>query len=676
MKRQTALKFLSKRNRGTPDSTPKAVALKSLQSDSNFDPVFYMREYPDVADANVDPLAHYVEHGVAEGRHPRMPGTTHSHLLEFEPPPNADCWRPHVSVIVPLSSDASMLAKRLTSIYGQTYHGEFDVVVFSDGLHDAYQETVRSFGETFADKTVVVPISGDPEAAPTWREGFSMAMGELVWIADSGEDCEPEFLATAIPLLANPAVMLAFCGAGSRKTGTPWIYSPADRARDGMAMKIGMPTMGRSVFRHPGALFARTNETWMDFYLELTNGGLVAYTSKKGTAQKVGETSSGVRVATRKVWTDRAQDRPHLLMVAYGFVAGGAEIFAIHLANALRMRGWTVSFVELGECDSDPQVRDMLNSCIPRYRLTSPKYIAALCDELEIDVIHTGNVSCDLAVARALRAKTRGRHPRHVITLHGGYETLAAKELSMVAGDLSDVDQFVYIASKNLMSFSSEFRAEHRFSHIPNALPKHNVVARIRQDADLPSDATVAMVVSRAIPEKGWDLAQRAIEIVRGETGENIHLVLIGNGPTYDQMLIDDRPDWVHLLGFQSDVRSWMALADIGLLATTFSGESFPLVLVDFMTMGVPVVASAIGEIAEMIRTDSGSAGRTVDVGDPLRLVANFADAVRDFVLLPQSERDEMRQRALSAARKFDFDAVVNAYEQLYGGAIASAGPS
>src|SRR5579862_6234313 len=36
-----------------------------------FDPAFYLRKYPDVAAAGIDPLRHYLEYGAAEGRKPR-----------------------------------------------------------------------------------------------------------------------------------------------------------------------------------------------------------------------------------------------------------------------------------------------------------------------------------------------------------------------------------------------------------------------------------------------------------------------------------------------------------------------------------------------------------------------------------------------------------------------------
>lgn len=64
--------------------TPKAVIRRKrdayIQSSGMFDPVFYLREYPDVARAGVTPLEHYLTHGWKEGRHPSASFSTTLYL--------------------------------------------------------------------------------------------------------------------------------------------------------------------------------------------------------------------------------------------------------------------------------------------------------------------------------------------------------------------------------------------------------------------------------------------------------------------------------------------------------------------------------------------------------------------------------------------------------------------
>jgi len=256
--------------------------------------------------------------------------------------------------------------------------------------------------------------------------------------------------------------------------------------------------------------------------------------------------------------------------------------------------------------------------------------------------------------------------PAHIVTLHGGYETLSLPDLLAVTSDLASVDHFTYSASKNLTSFPERFRVERSFTRISNALPSSTVGSRTRSELDIPEDAVVAILIARAIHGKGWDVAQAAVERVREASRQNVHLVMIGDGPIYDSLRDQTLPEWLHLLGFQADVRSWIAIADVALLPTTFIGESFPLVLIDYLSMGVPTIASSAGEIPNMLTSELGTAGYIAQMHDGRLSADEFAELLSRFVQLDDSERSRMRLRARRASKEFDFDTMVNAYERVY----------
>lgn len=64
----------------------------------------------------------------------------------------------------------------------------------------------------------------------------------------------------------------------------------------------------------------------------------------------------------------------------------------------------------------------------------------------------------------------------------------------------------------------------------------------------------------------------------------------------YDK-LIDKKIDFVHLLGEKTNVRDYFVCSDMGLITSRFKGESYPLVIIDCLFAGKPVLASNIGEI-------------------------------------------------------------------------------
>ena len=310
----------------------------------------------------------------------------------------------------------------------------------------------------------------------------------------------------------------------------------------------------------------------------------------------------------------------------------------------------------------------MLEVNVPLYRLKDDAHIARLCRELAIDIVHSCHTSADVAIARKLQELPDAQRPRQVVTLHGGYETMSLPDLLVCLPSLEHVDHFTYAASKNLDNFPTRFLSKKPFTRIANAVPPSNGDHRTRHRSDvgIPEDSLIVMLISRAIPDKGWDAARLAVEAARARSQRDIHLILIGDGRVYDQMKAEALPDWMHLLGFQADIRSWISIADLALLPTTFSGESFPLVLMDFLAMGVPAVASSIGEIPQMLSSNLGLAGYLLEITDGEIVPEQLASLIGDFSLLETAVREELRARALSAAKKFDFDAMVRAFEGVY----------
>ncbi|MFG1428759.1 glycosyltransferase [Roseixanthobacter glucoisosaccharinicivorans] len=56
---------------------------KRLEQSNLFDPVYYLRRYPDVAAAGIDPLTHYLDHGAAAGRDPNPVFQTRWYVTQY-----------------------------------------------------------------------------------------------------------------------------------------------------------------------------------------------------------------------------------------------------------------------------------------------------------------------------------------------------------------------------------------------------------------------------------------------------------------------------------------------------------------------------------------------------------------------------------------------------------------
>jgi glycosyltransferase involved in cell wall biosynthesis len=231
--------------------------------------------------------------------------------------------------------------------------------------------------------------------------------------------------------------------------------------------------------------------------------------------------------------------------------------------------------------------------------------------------------------------------------------------------------RFVNIAEKNLPPFTTRGADPARFVQIDNALSPVPPGRVTRADYGLPEEAFVLTLVSRAIPAKGWNEAIAAVARARVISDRDIRLLLVGDGAVHDRLAADQRlPGFVTLAGFQSDTRGHFALADMGLLPSRFEGESFPLVLIECLQAGRPMIASAIGEIPRMLRTEMAEGGAAL-AGDLLPL-ANWQIPIQDLgTRIAAFATDPARLAAAeaavpAAASKFDPARMRKAYGRLY----------
>jgi glycosyltransferase involved in cell wall biosynthesis len=118
-------------------------------------------------------------------------------------------------------------------------------------------------------------------------------------------------------------------------------------------------------------------------------------------------------------------------------------------------------------------------------------------------------------------------------------------------------------------------------------------------------------------------------------------------------------------MGFRRDVHALVAHADAVLIPSRHEG--LPYVLLEAMMLGVPVVASRIGGLAEVLR--DGETGLLVPVGSPEALCRAVASLLDDA--------DLRRQLAGAASRlwqrQYTLQAMGAAYIGVYQAALASS---
>ncbi|EYD74798.1 hypothetical protein Rumeso_03661 [Rubellimicrobium mesophilum DSM 19309] len=667
--------------------------------------------------------------------------------LHFQRPLPSGDFAPLVTVIVPNYNHAPYLRQRLDSVYAQTYPN-VEVLLMDDCSSDDSRAILTEYRDRFPDRTrLLLNEVNSGGVFFQWEKGLREARGELVWIAESDDWCDPNFLETLVPFFKNPAVMLSYArtefmsGDGSKPVWSmdhyladvggnrwhrPWIETAPDILRKAFGQKNIIPNVSSAVFRKVDRLDAlgidrwrgmKTCGDWM-FYLNILRGGLLAYSPKARNYYRLHQTNTSVGSystdqyyreheavakeaarlygldeerlqrqredlihhwkANRPEWDVAAFDacydlrairaaagarKPNVLVVGYGFCSGGGETFAIQVANQMKAEGHNVTFLDCGQEPEVPGIRALLDRDIPV--VTALHALEAIVEAFEIDIIHSHHAWVDNSLLDLL---PEGSRARHVLTLHGMYETIPEKDLDRIVPRMARrVSSFAYISDKNLGPFVSRVPGvRDRFQRIDNALAPVPFEARSRAEFGIPDDAFLLVTVSRAMPEKGWREAVAAVTRAREATGRDIHLMLVGDGVVHQALMSEGTPDFVHLAGFRPDTRAFYAMGDLGLLPSRFAGESFPLVLIECLQAGRPMLATALGEIPRMLDAGDGRlAGGTLPLVDGGLDVEGLAQLIGRFAAEPGAYAEALA-RVPEAAAKFDPRLMRAAYSEVY----------
>ena len=315
-------------------------------------------------------------------------------------------------------------------------------------------------------------------------------------------------------------------------------------------------------------------------------------------------------------------------IICYASV-GGSGIVATELGKALAKRGHQVHFIStetpfrLGEFQAGLSFHQVLTPTYPLFR--EPQYLLSLSNkivqvarEFRLDVIHA-HYAIPHATAGFLSRQVLGAHgrgaPRVVTTLHGTDITLVGSDPSYSEIVAFSIDQsdLVTAVSKSLRASTYEQLGVRRdIVVIPNFLDcgihrRQNVGdLRRRFTADDP-DAKLVIHVSNFRPVKRIDAVMGIFDRIRNKVPAR--LLLVGDGPELSAAYRLAREfgisQLVHSLGAQEEVVPLLSIADLFLLPS--AQESFGLAALEAMACEVPVVASRVGGLPEVI--DHGVTG-------------------------------------------------------------------
>ncbi|MCK6471064.1 MAG: glycosyltransferase [Planctomycetes bacterium] len=207
-----------------------------------------------------------------------------------------------------------------------------------------------------------------------------------------------------------------------------------------------------------------------------------------------------------------------------------------------------------------------------------------------------------------------------------------------------------------------------RFEEWTSPERRNEARATLRKAIDVPEFAEVAIAVGRLEPQKNYPLLLTAwAELCRSfqEGLRDQRLVIVGDGSQRESLKAQVRQlgieRSVHWLGHRDDVPALLAGADAFVHSSSYEG--FGLVVVEAMAVGLPVVATAVDSIPEVLGGESAASGMLVPPNDARALASRLAS-----LLAMQGEgRASMGASGRKRAHeKFSLERMLGDYSALY----------
>jgi glycosyltransferase involved in cell wall biosynthesis len=238
------------------------------------------------------------------------------------------------------------------------------------------------------------------------------------------------------------------------------------------------------------------------------------------------------------------------------------------------------------------------------------------------------------------------------------------------------ITKWLYLADKNKKILLDHGVLPDNLQTSFNAVPEFRGTwidrREFREQHRIPPDALTLILCSRAIEEKGWATAIKVVVEVNKTAPGSAHLVLIGDGPIAAQLKEDTAGcPCVSFLGHVDNPIRYFRCFDMGIFPSTYSGETFPLFLLECFQVGLPVISTDIGEIPRIMGNNPElRPGATVDCLEKRDVICLNMTRILRGILSDRPSFETMRANAHHASKRFSLTALGDMYEKITAGVI------
>ena len=347
----------------------------------------------------------------------------------------------------------------------------------------------------------------------------------------------------------------------------------------------------------------------------------------------------------------------HIVHVVSGDLWAGAEVQLFTLVKTLHAQlGTTVSVIILnpGRLEQELRKTGIRVVVLDEAKLNGIRILQRLIRtvrELKPDVIHThrtkenilGSIAAKLSGIPSLR--TVHGAPEHVTGWHDVPKRII-QFLDRVCGRFLQCS--VIAVSEDLAKILREDFPSELIHVIENGVDIDAIVQSATQSKNRASASTLSIgIAGRLVPVKRVDIFIRTAKYLHDMHGElNLDFHIYGDGPLRNELEALARSlDTGLYLRFEGHCDDLPAvLRNLDLLLMTSDHEGLPMILLEAMTLQIPVIAHRAGGITSLL--DQGECGVLVEDHRP----EGYARAVRELCMKPE-QRGEIARKALQRVK-------------------------
>ena len=364
-------------------------------------------------------------------------------------------------------------------------------------------------------------------------------------------------------------------------------------------------------------------------------------------------------------------DTIRVLQVTAPGMFGGRETVVRDLSIGLHDRGHAVEVLVVLDEGTDPRLHPFVEVLeahgvpvraevlAPRAYRTEARSVRQAARSMDAQIVHSHGYRTDVVAALAVGSAK----PATISTAHGftggGWKNRLYERLQAAAW--KKFDSVVAVSAPLVGALESRGVDPEKIHLIPNAwrdsgrrLSRNEA----RGELGIAEDARVVGWVGRLSPEKGPDVALEAFRRSAGD-GTEIHFVGAGRmradlEARAGELGIDKQVIWHGPI-----VEAGHYLAAFDLLVLSSRTEGTPIVLFEAMAAGVPIVATAVGGVPDV-----------VSVQEALLVPSDDRDALAEAIAVLLNDPGERRRLAKSASRRlesaFALEPWLEAHESMY----------